>query len=79
LQACDDFDVMERVKKISIPTLLICGREDRMTPPNRSEYLRDQIEGAQLHLVDGAGHMVMLERPDEVAGLLGNFVDQILY
>jgi pimeloyl-ACP methyl ester carboxylesterase len=79
LQACDEFDVMERVKKISIPMLLICGREDRMTPPSRSEYLRDQIEGAQLHLVDGAGHIVMLERPDEVAGLLGSFVDRIPY
>jgi pimeloyl-ACP methyl ester carboxylesterase len=77
--ACDTFDVMERVKKIQVPTLLICGSADRMTPPNRSEYLRDQIEGAQLHVLEDAGHMVMIERPDEVAGLLASFLGRIPY
>jgi pimeloyl-ACP methyl ester carboxylesterase len=77
--ACDEFDVMERVNKIQVPTLLISGGADRMTPPNRAEFLRDQIEGAQMHIVEGAGHMVMIERPDEVAGLLGEFLDQIQY
>jgi pimeloyl-ACP methyl ester carboxylesterase len=77
--ACDEFDVMERVNKIQVPTLLISGSADRMTPPNRSEFLRDQIEGAQLQIVEGAGHMVMIERPDEVARLLGEFLDQISY
>lgn len=77
--ACDEFDVMERVSNIHAPTLLICGSLDRMTPPNRSEYLREQIEGAQLHIVEGAGHMVMIEQPDEVARLLAEFVDQISY
>jgi len=75
--ACDAFDVMQRVKKIRVPTLLISGSADRMMPPNRAEYLRDQIEGAQLHIVEAAGHMVMVEQPDEVAGLLGEFLDQI--
>ncbi len=77
--ACDAFDVMARVNKIHVPTLLITGSVDRMTPPNRAEYLRDQIEGAQLHIVEGAGHMVIIERPDEVAGLLSEFLDQIPY
>ena len=70
---------MERVDKIQVPTLLICGSSDRMTPPNRSEFLHEHIEGSQLHIVEGAGHMAMIERPDEVAGLLGEFVDRILY
>lgn len=77
--ACDEFDAMERVSKINVPTLLISGSADRMMPPNRAEYLRDQIEGAQLHIIEGAGHMVMIERPDEVASLLGKFLDQIPY
>lgn len=77
--ACDEFDVMERVNKIQVPTLLISGSADHMTPLNRSEFLRDQIVGAQLHVVEGAGHMVMIEQPDEVAGLLGEFLDQISY
>jgi len=77
--ACDAFDEMERVNKIHVPTLLICGSADRMTPPNRSEYLRDQIDGAQLHIVEGAGHMVAVERPNEVSSLLTEFLEKIPY
>jgi pimeloyl-ACP methyl ester carboxylesterase len=77
--ACDEFNVMERASKIDIPTLIICGSQDRMTPPSRSEYLHERIAGSQLHILDGAGHMVMIEQPDEVAGLLAEFVDQIPY
>lgn len=75
--ACDAFDAMGRVNKIRVPTLLITGGADRMTPPNRAEYLREQIEGAQLHILDGAGHMVIIERPDAVAELLSEFLDRI--
>ena len=75
--ACNAFDVMERVNKVHVPTLLICGGADKMTPQNRSEFLRDQIEGACLHVVEGAGHMVMIEQPDQVADILGSFVDEL--
>lgn len=77
--ACDEFDVMERVSSIRVPTLLICGSQDRMTPPSRSEYLHEQIKGSQLHIVEEAGHMVVIEKPDEVVGLLTEFVDRIPY
>jgi pimeloyl-ACP methyl ester carboxylesterase len=77
--ACDAFDAMERVNKIRVPTLLITGSADRMTPPNRAEYLRKQIEGAQLQIVEGAGHMVIIEQPDEVADLLTEFLGRIPY
>ena len=74
--ACDAFDVMERVSKVRVPTIIICGSADRMTPPNRAEYLHEQIASSQLHILDGAGHMVMIERPDEVAGLLSEFLER---
>ena len=77
LLACDAFDVMDQVKKIHVPTLLICGGADRMTPPNRSEYLHNQIKDARLHILEGAGHMVMIEQPDQVAHLLDSFIDEI--
>lgn len=75
--ACDSFDVMEKIGKIHAPTLLICGAEDRMTPVKFSEYLRDHIEGARLEIVEGAGHMVMIEKPDETAKLLEEFLNSI--
>ncbi len=64
--ACDAFDVMGRLGEITAPTLVVCGTQDRLTPPKYSIFLRDQIAGATLHLVEGAGHMVMLENPEAV-------------
>lgn len=61
--ACDAFDVRERLPSISAPTLVICGCEDKMTPPRYSEFLAKHIPGAQLVLIEHAGHMVMLEQP----------------
>ena len=75
--ACDSFDVMDQVTKIKAPTLIVCGQDDRMTPLNRSEYLRDRIQGAELQVIEQAGHMVMLESPDEVAAALEKFLDRI--
>ncbi len=77
--ACNAFDVMQQVKNIHVPTLLLCGSEDQMTPPNRSEYLHEQIAGSELRVMPGVGHMLMLEAPDETARLLRAFLDTIPY
>jgi pimeloyl-ACP methyl ester carboxylesterase len=71
---CDAFDVMVRLDEIRCPTLVICGTADRLTPPKYSTYLRDNIPGAQLVLVEGAGHMVMLERPEAVSQAIADFM-----
>lgn len=72
--ACDRFDVMERLGEIRVPTLVICGEEDRLTPRKYSEYLREHISGARLVIVPRAGHMVMIEKPQEVAGAVREFL-----
>jgi len=77
--ACDAFDVMARLEKIRLPTLILCGTEDRLTPPRYSEYLRDHIPSARLLPVKGAGHMVMLEQPAAVANALESFLKEIPY
>jgi len=61
--ACDRFDVMEEVGAITVPTLVICGDQDALTPIKYSRYLADRIAGSRLEIVEGAGHKVMLERP----------------
>lgn len=71
--ACDTFDLMEKVRRIKVPTLIICGADDRMTPLRYSQYLTESIEGARLHVVEDTGHMVMLERPQRVAEILLDF------
>jgi len=68
--ACNAFDVIGRLGEIAVPTVVVCGADDCMTPPKYAAALRDQIPGAVLHLVEGAGHMVMLERPDDTTRAL---------
>jgi pimeloyl-ACP methyl ester carboxylesterase len=75
--ACDNFNVMDRLDKITAPTLILCGAEDKMTPLKFSNYLRDGIRDAELKIVDGAGHMVVLEQPDVIAGALIQFLNNL--
>ena len=75
--ACNEFDVTSQLGKIDVPTLIICGAEDKMTPLKYSELLRGRIANSHLHVVDNAGHMVMAEQPDVVADLLKQFIDSI--
>ena len=77
LLACDAFDLMEQVKAITLPALVICGTDDLVTPPKYAEYLHRQINGSQLQLVPAAGHMVMLEQPDEVSGGIEAFLERL--
>jgi pimeloyl-ACP methyl ester carboxylesterase len=77
--ACNEFDVMARLGEISVPTLILCGTDDILTPMKYSEFLRDRIPAARLVTFPGAGHMVMLEQPTEVANALAEFADSIPY
>lgn len=72
--ACDRFDMRTQVASLTLPTLIICGVADKMTPVKLSEALHQAIGGSQLHLVAEAGHMVMVEQPAAVTGLIYKFV-----
>lgn len=56
-------DQREQVAAISCPTLILCGSEDRITPPSLSEDLKDRITHAALVEIAGAGHLTNLEQP----------------
>jgi pimeloyl-ACP methyl ester carboxylesterase len=71
--ACDRFDIMEQVQKIGNPSLVICGDQDVLAPIKYSRFLADKIAGASLEIVEGAGHMVMLERAEEFNKKLEDF------
>jgi pimeloyl-ACP methyl ester carboxylesterase len=75
--ACNTFDEMTRLGEIAVSTFVLCGTQDLMTPSKYSLYLRDHIQGASLHLVEGAGHMVMIERPEAVVQALIEFLEQL--
>ena len=64
--ACNNFDVIARVNQIKAPTLIMVGSADKMTPEKFSRSLAEQIEGSQLKVFAEAGHMLTLERMEEV-------------
>jgi len=77
LAACDSFDARSEVAGINQPTLIICGEDDLMTPVKFSRYLAENIHIAKIEVIPGAGHMVMLEKPGQVAGLIYEFLEKL--
>ena len=71
--ACNAFDVTSQVSQIALPTLVIVGLEDRLTPPKYSRFLAQQIPAARLLEAPEAGHMVMLEQSVIVAAAVHEF------
>ena len=72
--ACNEFDASERLPEIQKPTLILCGSDDKMTPFKYSQALHEQIPSSKLIEIAGAGHMLMLEKPREVAEALEDFI-----
>ena len=75
--ACDAFDRRADVGRISVPTLIVCGDTDVMTPLKLSQYLHEQIAGSELAVVAGAGHMVALQEPRIVANHVQRFMQRL--
>lgn len=67
-------DQRERAHDIRVPTLVLCGTEDKVTPPSLSRELTELIPGARYEPIDRAGHLTNLEQPDEFNTLVGAFV-----
>jgi pimeloyl-ACP methyl ester carboxylesterase len=75
--ACDRFDSREKLHEIFLPTLIICGSGDKLTPPFYSQYLHESICNSVLHIIEGGGHMIMVERPSEVNDLIEKFCQSL--
>jgi pimeloyl-ACP methyl ester carboxylesterase len=63
-----------RVGGLALPVLLVWGREDTITPLAQGEALRDEIPGATLTVIEGAGHIPYLERTQEFEAALMKFL-----
>jgi pimeloyl-ACP methyl ester carboxylesterase len=57
---------------------VVCGEADRLTPLSHSELIAAELPDAELHVIPGAGHAVVLERPDEVDAILVGLVREVL-
>ncbi len=56
-------DRQEVLRGVQVPTLILCGREDRLCPIARHELMRDLIPDSRLEIIEGAGHLPVLEQP----------------
>jgi pimeloyl-ACP methyl ester carboxylesterase len=63
-------DLSEALSQVELPVAVVVGSRDRLTPPAQSRRLAAVIPGASLQVVPGAGHMLSLEAPDELADLI---------
>lgn len=72
-RCCDKFDIMDKVHQIGVPTLVICGIDDEMTPVKYSQYLASKIAGAKLALFEGS-HFVFMESPEKVNQAIKEFL-----
>ena len=59
-----------RDERIAAPTLVVTGSADQVVDPRNSDLLAARIPGARLEVVEGAGHVLFWERPEEFAALV---------
>jgi len=67
-------DQRDRAAAIEVPTLVMCGTEDKVAPPALANDLAAIIPGAKLHLIAGSGHISNLERADEFNRMVEEFI-----
>ncbi len=70
-------DQRERARAIDVPTLVLCGAKDKVTPPELSAELAELIPGARMTLIEGAGHLGNLEKPEVFNRAVEDFVRNV--
>jgi pimeloyl-ACP methyl ester carboxylesterase len=72
LTAMQAMDLRAGLVGVAVPTTVVVGSVDRLTPPPLAAELVDRIAGAGLVTLDGFGHMLPLEAPDEIASVIAD-------
>ncbi len=73
-RATRDRTVEDELENLKLPTLIIWGRDDTITPPSTGEEFRRRIDGSQLEFIGQCGHAPNWEQPEAFAALLGRFL-----
>lgn len=75
---CDDsFDFMSRVQDITLPTLAVCGAEDRLTPVKYHQFLQQRMPNCRLEVIQQAGHWSYIEQPEAFTRVVRAFLDDL--
>lgn len=74
--ACSRFERCADIHQIQVPTWIGVGSQDKITPVSSSRYLAQQIPGAELKVFRSAGHMLLLEQPQEIGKSAAEFLNR---
>ena len=76
-QACNCFDVMQHIGSIKLPVLVVSAEDDQLTPIKYGEFMKNNIpETRGAHILD-AGHIVPMEKPEEVNNAIIEFLERV--
>jgi pimeloyl-ACP methyl ester carboxylesterase len=75
-RACASHDALDRLGTLRVPTLVVGGGDDRLTPPALAEQLAKAIVSAELEIVPDAGHLTYLETPEKFQGTVLEFLSR---
>jgi 3-oxoadipate enol-lactonase len=74
LEGTYQHDAREWLHTIQVPTLVVVGDQDLMVQAHHARFLQQSIPGAQLHIIQGAGHAAWLEKADEFNRTMRDFL-----
>jgi pimeloyl-ACP methyl ester carboxylesterase len=69
-----DKGLKKRLYRVAAPTLLVWGAEDRLVHPAYAEDFRALIDGAEVRILDGVGHVPQLEAPEATSAVIAGFL-----
>jgi pimeloyl-ACP methyl ester carboxylesterase len=58
------------------PTMVVCGSDDPVSPPQTGQKIKQQVDGAEFHCLDGVGHYAAIEAPDRLNAMLRAFLSR---
>jgi len=77
MEALQTFDTYDRLPQIKCPTLVITGKDDALIPWENSRLIASRIPGAQLTILEPAGHCFWLEQPEQSRDAIRCFLDSV--
>ncbi len=76
-RACDNFDVINKLKIIEAAVLVLTASDDKLTPVKYGNFLGENIKNAHVANIEEAGHLSPMEKPDEVNKFISEFLQLI--
>jgi pimeloyl-ACP methyl ester carboxylesterase len=70
-------DQQDMLRRVTCPTLILCGREDSLCPIVRHQLMHELVPGSTLVIVDNAGHLPTLEQPEKTTAALAHWLENL--